>query len=100
MNSFFTAACLLWVININLISNSIVNNLAEQEDACSYRENTPGGLLDKGKVLLDNGEFDSLGLLLDRISGFYAGQLKADSVISSEYDLLKGKYLNITGNYD
>ena len=100
MNSFFTAACLLWVFNINLISNSIVNNLAEQEDACSYRENTPGGLIDKGKVLLDNGEFDSLGLLLDRISCFYAGQLKADSVISSEYDLLKGKYLNITGNYD
>ncbi len=100
MNSFFIKACILFVINIGFILNTAVNYIVEKGNDSLCRENNPAGLIIKGKKLLDKGEFDSLDLLLKRINNNYYGQLKSDPVINSEYDLLNGKYLNITGNND
>jgi CHAT domain-containing protein len=100
MNSLFVKSCLLIVFCTCFIFKSPARSVAEQDKDSHYRKNIFPGLINKGKKMLDNGEFDSLDLLLGSIYINYYSQLKDDPLFNSEYYILKGEYLNITGNND
>jgi CHAT domain-containing protein/tetratricopeptide (TPR) repeat protein len=100
MNSLCAKSCLLIIFCACFIFKSPARSVAEQDKDSHYSENIIPGLINKGKEMLDNGEFDSLDLLLRSIYINYYSQLKDDPLINSEYYILKGEYLNITGNND
>jgi CHAT domain-containing protein/tetratricopeptide (TPR) repeat protein len=100
MNSLFVKSYFLVFFSACLILKLPACSVAEPDKDSHYSENILPGLINKGKEMLDKGEFDSLDLLLERIYKTYDSQLKADPIINSEYYILKGKYLNITGNND
>ncbi len=100
MNSLFVKSCFLVFFGAFFILKSPACSVSEKDKDSRYRSNIFPGLINKGKEMLDKGEFDSLDLLLEKIYINYYNQLKANTLINSEYCILKGKYLNITGNND
>jgi tetratricopeptide (TPR) repeat protein len=100
MNSLFVKLCILVFFSACCILKLPACSLTEKDYNSQYKDNNLTALINKGKEMLDNGEFDSLDLLLERIYKTYNSQLKADPLINSEYYILKGNYLNSTGNND
>jgi CHAT domain-containing protein len=92
MNSLFVKSCFVVFFSACLILKLPACSVAGKDNSSQYEDNNLSALINKGEEMLDKGEFDSLDLLLNR--------LKADPLINPEYYILKGKYLNITGNND
>lgn len=99
MKIFVTSLYLLLIFNINLKSNPFVNNEFEQDHIKTSNKKYLNKIIDNGIQLLDKGETDSVKLLLDKISDEFSSELNSNLKIYYEYNLLKGKYFNLTRDY-
>ncbi len=99
MKPFFTSVCLLIICNINIISNPPSNNVIKKEDIKASQENNLADLINKGRILLDKGETDSVELLLNRTYNNYRSILEDNHRYYSDYYMLKGRFLNLAGYY-
>ncbi|UCH14739.1 MAG: hypothetical protein JSV22_01955, partial [Bacteroidales bacterium] len=99
MKIVITTFCLLLLLNIKLISSSFTNNEFVKEHIKTSNEKYINKLIGNGRLLLDEGETDSVKFALDKIYREFSSELKSNLKIYFEYNLLKGKYYNLIRNY-
>jgi CHAT domain-containing protein len=99
MKQLFTSVCLFIICNINIFSNSPANNVIDQAPIKVSLRNNLTSLINKGRILIDRGETDSVRLLLDKTYDIYNDVIESNLRYYSDYYLLKGRFLNLTGCY-